>query len=124
MKKNLEISLLKNKKMNADTYALRRKVIDCLYELKTVVDFPRIDVRVTEKDERCLGVAHMKIKAIWITETAISLSHEDLFAIVAHEVLHTAFGVEHDETCPLMSSYQKPITKAETIKRFKMWARG
>jgi hypothetical protein len=65
----------------------------------------------------------MEIKAIWITEGAImNHSHEALFAIVAHEVLHTAFGIEHDETCPLMSSCKKPITKAETIKRFKTWA--
>jgi len=125
MKKNLEISLLKNKKMNSDTAGLRQKVMECIYELKKIKHFPRIYVRVTEDDVngRCLGVAHTQIKAIWITEGAIiNYSHEALFALVAHEVLHTAFGVEHNETCPLMSSCQKPITKAETIRRFKAWA--
>lgn len=121
---NLEISLLKNKKRNSNTAGLRAKVMECIYELKKVKHFPRIYVRVTEDDVngRCLGVAHMQIKAIWITESAImNHSHEALFAIVAHEVLHTAFGIEHDETCPLMSSHKKRITKAETIKRFKVW---
>jgi hypothetical protein len=122
---NLEISQLKNKKRNSYTAGLRYKVMECIYELRKVKHFPRIYVRVTEDDVngRCLGVAHTQIKAIWITEGAImNYSHEALFAIVAHEVLHTAFGIEHDETCPLMSSYKKPITKAETIKRFKAWA--
>lgn len=122
---NLEISLLKNKKRNSETAHLRAKVMECIYELRKIKHFPRIYVRIAEDDANgCLGVAHTQIKAIWITERAImNYSHTGLFAIVAHEVLHTAFGVSHDETCPLMSSCKKPISKDETIQRFKAWTR-
>lgn len=126
MKKNMKLSFLENKKMNDQTYALRRKVIDCLYELKAQVNFPRIDVRITDRDTngRILGMARMNCEAIWISEEAIALGEQELFSVVAHEVLHAAFGVEHDESCPLMGSYFKKLPKHETINLFKKWTEG
>jgi hypothetical protein len=95
---------LKNLKMNNETYRLRRKVIDIIYMLKKHVELPRITVRITEPHERVLGKAAMDGSvAIWITSEATKMSDAELLHVVAHEIGHTVFKLQHDETCPLMA---------------------
>jgi hypothetical protein len=121
----MKTSDLQNKTMNPETYKLRRKVIDMIYEIKELVgkhggSFPRVEVRVTEDHERILGKASMgrSKSIIWITERAITASEFDLRSIVYHEVLHTVYRIEHNESCPLMKPLHSPLSKAEVQRHF------
>lgn len=126
-RKNTESKFTVNKKMNDKTYALRRQVIELLYEIKSLVpSLPRIDVRICDakRGESVLGVGRMNCNFIWITEEAISSPRFDLREVVYHEVLHAVYGVEHDEHCPLMGAYTKGnMTKAEIQKHFMTWVK-
>jgi len=52
--------LLKNKKMNTATFELRKEVMNLIYEVKSVYDIPRIDVRIGEsKNCNTLGIARL-----------------------------------------------------------------
>lgn len=80
------------KKMNSDVYKLRRRVIDLIYEIKELVDLPRVEVRITDNHESILGQGtkgQFRGRSwIWISERAIKASEFDLRTIVYHEVLH------------------------------------
>jgi len=92
---------MKNLKMNKDTYALRRKVIDLIYEIKRFVpDLPRIEVRITESNRHTLGEAALNDRKIWIPDEVISAGC--LREVVYHEVLHAVYGTPHSD-CPLMA---------------------
>jgi hypothetical protein len=103
---------LKNLKMNDNTYALRRKVIELVYEARRMVKLPRIEVRITEDDPMILGQAVLKSNQIWISQKVVK--DYDLRAIVWHEIIHAVLGVGHDEKCPLMAStYKRALPKYE-----------
>ena len=105
-KQNMKAPCQNNRKMNSDTYALRRQVIDFIYELKQHMTLPRINVRVTDSKIRgVLGVATMKGNQIWITAEAIKRSPAMMRHVVAHEIGHAVFGLAHDDKCPLMKPY-------------------
>jgi len=100
---------IKNFKMNDNTYSLRRKVIDLIYEAKRGgVNLPRIEVRIGEqssaKHKNVLGCAKMSNNQMWITKDAIDLGSDILRNIVFHEIAHAVYGTQHDESCPLMCS--------------------
>jgi hypothetical protein len=102
---------LKNLDMNADTYKLRRQVIELIYEANKLVRLPRVDVRITERDTEgkgvgggeVLGQARMKSNIIWISKE--SVRSRGLRAVVFHELLHAVYGVPHTESSPLMSPH-------------------
>ena len=105
----MKIKKIKNFKMNDNTYSLRRKVIDLIYEAKRGgVNLPRIEVRVGEqssaKHKNVLGCAKMSNNQMWITKDAIDLGSDILRNIVFHEIAHAVYGTQHDESCPLMCS--------------------
>ena len=54
----MKIKKIKNFDMNKNTYALRRKVINLIYEVKNSgVNLPRIEVRIGEpRKQNLLGV--------------------------------------------------------------------
>lgn len=108
----------KNKKMNNETYALRRKVIEIIYAIKKEVELPRIEVRITENNsDGILGSARTGHNVIWIPESTIL--DASLFHIVAHEIGHAAFGAAHNDKCKLMRpslSVKGACSESEAIK--------
>lgn len=51
-----------NKNMNNNVYALRRKISSIIYDAKTLVCLPRVNVRITDNlnpRSRTLGMAQM-----------------------------------------------------------------
>ena len=97
-----------NFKMNNDVYKLRRQVLNIIYEVKNMgLKIPRIDVRIGE-DKNCqvLGKANLNKNIIFITAQAINKGENVLRHTVLHELVHTIFGINHDEKCHLMKSVQ------------------
>ena len=111
---------LKNLKMNDEVYKLRRKVIDLVYEAKSLVpSLPRITVRITEDAGKTLGVAKMKGNIIWVTKRAIG--HPNLRVVVFHEIQHGVGGIKHQKG-GLMNPSVVNLTKSQAQKEFKYWA--
>ena len=109
-------------KMNDETYALRRKVIDAIYELKKIVDLPRIEVRIVKGAKGTCGYAYLNQRVIHIEERYAKISPEVLLHLVAHEVVHAVTGFEHDNNCYLMQPYHNPnANKEKTIEAFKKY---
>jgi len=110
-----------NKKMNADTYKLRREVINFIYEAKNKVQLPRIEVRITEpnkgRHQGTLGLAYLNQNVIYIPSNLIENGRLKKYfkEVVAHEIVHAVTGFRHDENCPLMKSCteNKPLTETE-----------
>ena len=107
-----------NKKMDRDgkVYALRRQVMDYIYRAKRLLEanlpdyiWNRIDIRITDLTpeaviQRILGTARVRDYIIWIPQSTLEGGYKNhLHQIVFHEILHAAFGVEHDESCQLMA---------------------
>ena len=120
MRKNKTTKEFKNYKMNSDVYKLRRQVMNLIYEVKEVYDIPRIDVRIGEsKNCNTLGIARLNNNIIWIAEYTINKGIDFLRNVVYHELLHTIYGVEHDENCPLMQSrLENILTKEQCLDIF------
>ncbi len=118
---NDKTELLKNKKMNDETYALRIKVMEVIYTLKKSIDLPRITVRITETpNDSILGAARINHDIIWITERCINMSKAMLFHVIAHEVGHAVYGLRHNEKCKLMCAVvNKPSTTKESLTVLK-----
>ena len=115
---------IKNFKMNKETYPLRRKVIDLIYEIKNSgVSLPRIDVRIGEaRKPNLLGVAMLKDCKIWITDDAINMGDDALRNVVFHEIVHAVTGFGHDEKCPLMcSALGKLLNKKDCLDKLKQY---
>lgn len=119
MKKRTVISELKNKEMNQAVYAQRRKVMEIIYELKKYLELPRIEVRITENpQDNVIGMGTMcEAVTIWITERATEFPYESLRHLVAHEIGHAVFKLNHSGKCPLMKQGLSRVSPAslETI---------
>lgn len=116
---------LKNLNMNKNTYELRKKVINLLYEIKTITDIPRINVRITENDNTILGLAIIRKNIIFISKRAIE--NYDIRLIVYHEILHTVYGIKHNNSCPLMKetiNKNEILEKSKIQKIFKKYVKG
>lgn len=113
-RKSMNASQHTNRRMNDDVYKLRRKVMDCIYEAKKVVILPRIDVRITDCDDRhVLGTARMGDNIIWIPAETLTRSPLEIRHVVFHEICHAAFNTEHDSECPLMAPVISKTTKEQ-----------
>ena len=125
MRKNTKSKYIDNFKMDKDVYALRRQVINILYEVKKLIpNFPRIDVRVGKSkcSDGTLGVGRANQNIIWITKECINRGTDFLRNTVLHELVHTVYGFGHDERCPLMESYAKTVLpKNDVLKIFKAY---
>lgn len=115
----------KNKQMNDKTYALRRKVMNIIYDFKKVVDMNRVNVRIIEENSGCqkhvVGVAQKNI--IYIPASTINRGDLYLRNVVYHELGHAMFNLRHDENCKLMCSHMstKLLTKNELNSIVKEW---
>jgi hypothetical protein len=114
----------KNLKMSEDVYALRREVMLYVYEaLSLYPQMPRVEVRIVEPATDILGIASFRRKHISIPSNSLSGKY-NLRHIVFHELVHTVFGVGHDESCELMRSVLKNnnLSKNEIHRIFKKYA--
>lgn len=130
--------------MNDDTYALKREVINIIYEAKNLlksigVDLPRQTVRIIDIDPKVflayegkyipnnlLGCATMGGNDIYIPAKTLT-SIYDLKEIVYHELLHSAFCVQHNTNSIIMhpygrekGEYASQVLDAELIKEVKL----
>jgi hypothetical protein len=123
--KNVKEGYGRNLKMNDDTYALRRQVMDVIYEVKNLVNLPRIEVRINERPKvgNSIGLAYLNANVIFIPEHLFTKFPKYVFEVVLHEIVHASTGFEHDVKCPLMSPSigSKPMTKANAIKVFRKY---
>jgi hypothetical protein len=111
MKKDFNSGYGRNLKMNDDVYALRRQVIDIIYQAKNVlrsngIDLPRLDVRIIENSAdkpQVLGVARLKGNIIWIATKSLEKYKAHLRDTVYHEIVHAVTGFGHDDNCKLMA---------------------
>ena len=120
----MKIKKIKNFDMNKNTYALRRKVINLIYEVKNSgVALPRIEVRIGEaRKKNLLGVAILKDCKIWITDDAINMGDDALRNVVFHEIVHAVTGFGHDEKCPLMmSTLGKILNQKDCLRILKQY---
>jgi len=120
----MKIKQIKNFKMNDQTYSLKRKVINLVYEVKNSgVNLPRIEVKIGEQRKpNVLGVALLKDNKIWITEDAIKMGEDALRNVVFHEIVHAVTGFGHDENCPLMcSKLGKLLNKKDCLDKLKQY---
>ena len=122
--KGMKIKKIKNFEMNKETYSLRRKVINLIYEVKNSgVSLPRIEVRIGEpRKQNLLGCAALKDNKIWITDDAINMGEDALRNVVFHEIVHAVTGFGHDEKCPLMcSALGTPLNKKDCLDKLKQY---
>ena len=114
-----------NKEMNAEVYALRRKVMGYIYEMKEVAEMPRVNVRITEPmKDRTAGIAQRAHTAIFIpTDSLNKYNDNQLRSLVYHEVGHAVFHLGHDENCPIMKSTMDydGVTKSQGLGIVKNW---
>ena len=102
-------------KMNSSTYALRRKVIDVIYQINDwcreadLPRLPRIEVRIVTECEctdkgKIAGYAYTGNLIIHIPTDTLDFTELKFQHVVFHEVLH-AIGFPHKDKCPLMHPY-------------------
>ena len=111
MRKDFNSGYGKNLKMNDEVYALRRQVIDIIYQAKKVlrsngIELPRLDVRIIENaidKPQVLGVAQLNENIIWIATSVLSKYKAHLRDVVYHEIVHAVTGFGHDDNCKLMA---------------------
>ena len=113
----------RNLKMNDEVYALRRKVMNIVYEVKEVKDMPRVTVRITEKNPcGALGFARMGANILWIPENTVKMTEDELRNVVIHEIGHAVFNLDHDENCGIMCACLcKILSKDECLEIVKGW---
>ena len=111
MAKNKTTKEFKNFKMTPEVFKLRRKVINVLYELKNMgYNLPRIDVRIGQsKHYNTLALERLNDNIMWISERAIEQKENNFYHTILHEIIHTIYGCEHNEKCPLMSATLKEV---------------
>jgi len=128
-----EVGYGKNKKMNDEVYALKRAVMNIIYEVKSEIpNLPRITVRITENHQgekaHVVGTGTMdKRVVIWFPEQLVKkykkLNYLRFRAIVLHEIGHAAFKLKHDEKCVIMAPVLKrtpsEIEQAQFIQKLK-----
>ena len=104
-------------KMDADVYALRRRVMDCIYKAKKIAELPRIEVRIVDGgDKNVCGYAYLNSNIVHMTKRWVKMDDATLYHTVLHEIVHAVTGFRHDDDCYLMQpgcEYKPNIAKSE-----------
>jgi hypothetical protein len=119
--KNQTIKGAKVRKMNDETYALRRRAIDIIYELKAELraidkDLPRIEVRIVDTDPSVTACAYAYLGQNIVhisTKWAKHGTAAEFYHIVLHEIVHAVTGFRHDNDCYLMHPHLPHNPKPE-----------
>lgn len=120
-----------NREMCADTYTLRRKVMDYIYRARDVIrnsglniNFPRVTVRIVDitlgdaEDKQILGIGTMDDSVIiWIPASSIC-DRVNLQQLVYHELGHAVFNIGHIND-PLMTQGKNSLSNSpETLDKW------
>lgn len=104
-------------RMNDSVYALRRQVIDIIYEANRRLQasgrprLPRQEIRIVDGgDTHILGYAWMGQNKLHIPKRTCegprdTSTHTTVLYTTLHELLHSVLAIEHTEACPLMSTH-------------------
>ena len=88
--------------MNEDTYKLRRKVINIIYQAKKLIpELPRVEVRISDINGFS-GLGWLNTNVIRIDARHTNMSEHKLKKLVYHEIGHSVLGLEHDDNCFIM----------------------
>ena len=103
----------------------RREVMEIIYSLKKEVNLPRIEVKIATRDQlsNVIGLGWTDHNSTILIDG--ELNGIDLYAVVLHEIVHTAFKYTgHNESCLLMSSnLSRGYTKQDYFNAFKRYAK-
>jgi hypothetical protein len=121
--KNTTARNAKMLKMDNEIYALRRKVMDVLYEIKgRGYDMPRIEVRVVSEDTEACAYAYLGRNIIHFNRAY--MNKPNFTQIVLHEVVHATFGVGEVVGCKLMhctNFWRNNVCESEAWRLFDMY---
>tara|TARA_R100001463_G_scaffold11755_3_gene32795 strand:+ start:8904 stop:9551 length:648 start_codon:yes stop_codon:yes gene_type:complete len=131
MRKQMSKKSLKNKtayggkmlKMDDNVYALRRKVMDVLYDIKSRgYNIPRIEVRIVDGNTDACAYAYLGQNIAHFNKKYVG--YKNLTQIVLHEVVHATFGVGEVIGCKLMHCskfWENKVSESESWKLFDMY---
>ena len=118
----------KLRKMNDDTYRLRRNIMSIIYDANKIVKgyngsrLPRVEVRIVKQSkcetDRVYGYAYLGKNIIHIREDVAEKNSSSLYHTTYHELVHTLFNQGHDENCKLMKERGTRLNKKESEKIF------
>lgn len=121
--KNTTCRNAKMLKMDNEIYALRRKVMDVLYEIKgRGYNIPRIEVRVVSEDTEACAYAYLGRNIVHFNK--LYMNSNKFTQIVLHEVVHASFGIGEVVGCKLMHCsefWNNNICKEDAWKVFDMY---
>jgi len=106
-------------------FALRRKVIENLYEARRLTNdrVPYIKVRIVETEPNVAGQAFLAKNEIHISNRMENWSDLKIKHIVFHELAHQYLGAEHSKKKDLMNpTYQPQLTSEKIEKDFRSLA--
>lgn len=87
--------------MNGDTYAMRRKVMDVIYEAKNRgYKLPRVEVRIVTSSPCVEAYAYRGMLVVHVCES--TMQQHKFTQVILHELGHAIFGLGRIEGCPLM----------------------
>lgn len=115
----------KMSKMNNETYAYRRKIMDVLYEAKRRgFVLPRIEVRILDTVDAC-AYAYLGKNICHFNKQYLGEKYKNTITqIVLHEVVHAAFSVGEVKKCKLMwcsMFWLKTPTESEAWEVFEKY---
>jgi len=127
-RKALNCDMGKNLKMNDEVYAMRREVMNYIYDAKNLLranghQLPRIEVRITDntgKRGHAAGMGRMGCNIVWISTMCLRKWKGHVRQVTFHEILHAVLATQHDDDCPLMKPFfdMKPLSDADVDKHF------
>jgi len=126
--KNRTRSEFDMRRMDSETYQLRRNVINIIYDIKRMgYDIPRIEVRIVQKREETniMGYAYLNQNIVHIDQYWAGANKNRLVHLVLHEIVHAVTGFRHDDDCYLMNPIipKKPDLEL-TWKAFDYYMKG
>ena len=109
-------------KMNGDTYAMRRKVMDFIYNVKRKgYDIQRQEIRVVKGCRGAFAYAYIGCNVMHFDIACFNVDKDFFEVIILHELCHSALGIARIEGCPLMDCYNITASSSTAWKLFDMY---
>lgn len=110
-------------KMDDNVYALRRKVMDVLYQIKRRgYSIPRIEVRIVDGSTEACAYAYLGQNIAHFNKNYIN--RKNFTQIVLHEVVHATFGIGEVVGCKLMHCsefWNNNVSESEAWELFEKY---
>ena len=110
-------------KMDDNVYALRRKVMDVLYQIKRRgYSIPRIEVRIVDGSTEACAYAYLGQNIAHFNKNYIN--RKNFTQIVLHEVVHATFGIGEVFGCKLMHCsefWNNNVSESEAWELFEKY---